>query len=134
MAIHNEIGKLGENIACTFLENKGYKIIDRNYRKKWGEIDIIAQDSKRITYFVEVKTVSKHYTCNTGSYKFYNSSTDAWQPEEMVHASKIRRLRRVIQTYITQYSIQEWTFGIVIVQLDMKTRMATCKHIKDIIL
>lgn len=38
-----KIGNLGENIACNFLEKKGFKIIERNYRKKWGEIDIIAQ-------------------------------------------------------------------------------------------
>jgi len=38
-----KIGNLGEDIACRFLKKKGFKIVDRNYRKKWGEIDIIAQ-------------------------------------------------------------------------------------------
>lgn len=40
---HIEIGKFGEAIACKYLKSKGYKIIERNFRKKWGEIDIICK-------------------------------------------------------------------------------------------
>ncbi len=50
----HEIGRLGEESVCTYLENLGYKIIVRNYRIKGGEIDIIAQNDK-YTAFVEVK-------------------------------------------------------------------------------
>ncbi|MBI4691919.1 MAG: YraN family protein [Candidatus Terrybacteria bacterium] len=39
-----KIGEIGENTACKFLMKQGFIIKDRNYRKKWGEIDIIAQD------------------------------------------------------------------------------------------
>lgn len=51
----NEIGKLGEENVCTYLENLGYRIIVRNYRIKGGEIDIIAQNDE-YTAFVEVKS------------------------------------------------------------------------------
>jgi len=37
------IGELGEGVACEFLVRHGYSILERNYTKKWGEIDIIAQ-------------------------------------------------------------------------------------------
>ena len=50
----HEIGRLGEESVCTYLENLGYKIIVRNYRIKGGEIDIIAQNDE-YTAFVEVK-------------------------------------------------------------------------------
>ena len=50
----HEIGKLGEESVCSYLENLGYKIIVRNYRIKGGEIDIIAQNDE-YTAFVEVK-------------------------------------------------------------------------------
>ena len=38
---HLKVGKIGEDIACRYLKDKGYKIIERNFRRKWGEIDII---------------------------------------------------------------------------------------------
>ncbi|QUH27395.1 YraN family protein [Vallitalea guaymasensis] len=48
------IGSKGEEIAAKFLEKQGYKIIDRNYRCRFGEIDIIGMDSDYLT-FIEVK-------------------------------------------------------------------------------
>ena len=49
------LGTAGEEIACTELEKLGYRIIERNYRSRFGEIDIIARDADTIV-FVEVKT------------------------------------------------------------------------------
>ncbi len=66
MARHNEVGKIGEELAVKFLKKKGYRILERNYRRKWCEVDIIAEkpakrrifgDSEEgILVFVEVKT------------------------------------------------------------------------------
>lgn len=50
-----DLGKLGENLAVEFLERNGYKILQRNFRSKLGEIDIIAQEKDTLV-FVEVKT------------------------------------------------------------------------------
>jgi putative endonuclease len=55
MFIPNAIARLGEDKACKFLVSKGYKIIDRNFRKGYGEIDIIAT-FQNILVFIEVKT------------------------------------------------------------------------------
>ena len=55
MKIANPIAKIGEDEATSFLRKKGYKIIERNFRKGYGEIDIIALKSKTLI-FVEVKT------------------------------------------------------------------------------
>src|SRR3989344_4381790 len=55
MRIVNPTAQKGENIACEFLKKKGYKIIERNFRKGYGEIDIIAIKDKTLV-FVEVKT------------------------------------------------------------------------------
>ena len=54
----SETGKLGENIACRYLVENGYKIIERNFRQKWGELDIIAKAPDKTLVFVEVKTVA----------------------------------------------------------------------------
>ena len=52
-----KIGDRGEEIACKYLENKGFSIIERNYWRPWGEIDIVAKKGS-ILSFVEVKSVS----------------------------------------------------------------------------
>ena len=60
MKIANPVALLGEDKACRYLQKNGYKIIERNFRKGYGEIDIIAIDSsdskEKILVFVEVKT------------------------------------------------------------------------------
>lgn len=57
MKISNPIAKMGENSATEFLLQKGFKILERNYRPKYAEIDIIAIDPiESILVFVEVKT------------------------------------------------------------------------------
>ena len=55
MRIANPIAKLGEDVACDHLKKLGFKILERNYRKTYGEIDIIAIE-KNVLSFVEVKT------------------------------------------------------------------------------
>src|SRR3989338_2336547 len=55
--IRRDIGKFGEDFTCEFLEEKRYRILKRNYRKPWGEIDIIAQTLRGTLVFVEVKAM-----------------------------------------------------------------------------
>ena len=55
MANHNELGKLGEEVAAQFLVRKGYEIVERNWRNIHKEIDIIAKKGKELV-IVEVKT------------------------------------------------------------------------------
>ncbi len=133
MAKHNETGRLGEGVAVKFLMKRGLKITEQNHWRKWGEIDIVAQETvgefgsrSKVVHFVEVKTTSKSYTCN--------SSVDDWRPEDMIHSNKIKRLKRVIQTYIMENDVDEWVFDVIIVYLNKRTRMARCKYIKDIVL
>lgn len=56
MIIRNPIGKKGEDIAADFLKKKGYTILERNYRKQYAEIDIIALSKDLVLVFIEVKT------------------------------------------------------------------------------
>ena len=50
-----ELGQLGEQIAADHLVNRGCRIVERNYRTRWGELDIIASDGRTLV-FCEVKT------------------------------------------------------------------------------
>lgn len=55
MSFKNETGRIGEQKAAVYLEDKGYKILERNFRSKLGEIDIVARD-RDVVCFIEVRT------------------------------------------------------------------------------
>lgn len=137
MAKHNEVGKLGESIAAEYLEKKGFSIIDRNYNKKWGEIDIVTHENK-LVHFVEVKSKScSLFSCEnkTGDRDNVSYETqDEFRPEEMLHSRKIQRLKRVIQTYILEKKVEDWQFDVIIVYIDRNKRIGRCKYLEDIIL
>jgi len=69
-------GKLGENIAKEYLENKGYKIIEQNYKTKYGEIDLVAKKGNELI-FIEVRT---------------KRGEDFGTPEETINKNKLRKL------------------------------------------
>lgn len=50
-----DLGELGERLACEHLERRGLRVIERNYRTRWGEVDVVAADSQTLV-FCEVKT------------------------------------------------------------------------------
>lgn len=125
------MGALGEELASKYLKNKGFSVVTRNYRKKFGEIDIIAEKWGRI-YFVEVKTVS----CENVK-DLTKDSLDAFRPEDNVHAWKLRRLSNAIRVYLAEQRYgaeREWQFDVVTVLLDEKNKVAKISRLKDIIL
>ena len=125
-----KIGEIGENIATKFLMKQGFVILDRNYTKKWGELDIVTEKKGKI-HFVEVKSVSRdelsNVTCET---------LDQYKPEDNMHPWKLKRLSRVIQTYILSKNLddKEWQVDLIVVFLDIKNKHAKMKVVKDIIL
>lgn len=125
-----KIGELGEDIACKFLMKHGFEILERNYTKKWGEIDVIAQKEGKF-YFVEVKSVS----CVTlPDFKDENPFTK--RPEENMHPWKMKRLSRTIQTYLINKRIGNtpWQFDLILVYIDMTNRTARVRTLENVIL
>jgi putative endonuclease len=84
------LGSRGEELAAAFLERQGYRIVERNYRKRYGEIDIIAEDGGEIV-FVEVKT---------------RKSDRFGSPFEAVDARKQRKISRVATAYLENRNIR----------------------------
>lgn len=82
------LGYAGEQKAARFLKNKGYTILEHNWRYKNTEIDIIAFDGKKVI-FVEVKR---------------RKTLDFGYPEEAITASKRQSLRKAAETYLHQRS------------------------------
>lgn len=85
-------GEIGEGVASRFLMKHGFSILDRNYTKKWGEIDIVAEKENKI-HFIEVKSVSKP-NLNIVT----RETLDQYHPEDNMHPWKLKRLSRTIQT------------------------------------
>ena len=132
-----KIGEIGENIATKFLMKHGFLILDRNYTKKWGEIDIVAEKTNKI-YFIEVKSVSR-ITLDPFTPKSYNSLDQRYEsrPEDNMHPWKLKRLSRTIQTYLISKRIpeeKEWQVDLLVVYLDLENKKAKVKVVSDIIL
>lgn len=83
---HLKLGKSGEDMACEYLVNNRWKIIDRNFRRKFGELDIIAKEKSGILVFVEVKTM-------TGNNDYL------LKPEDQMTKSKIGKFKKIAQYY-----------------------------------
>ncbi|MES2088309.1 MAG: YraN family protein [Patescibacteria group bacterium] len=125
------LGSLGEAIASKYLVNKGFTVVEMNYRKKFGEIDIIVKKGQKI-HFVEVKTVSKE------NVKDFNlEAGDSFRPEDNVHAWKLQRLSRTITVYLAENKYgdeTEWQFDVITIYLDEKNKTAKVKMLDGVIL
>ena len=125
-------GELGENVAVKFLVKHGFSVLERNYTKKWGEIDVIAEKLNKL-YFIEVKSVS----CETLPDVNRETTKNNYRPEENMHPWKIKRISRTIQTYLLSKKVPEeksWQVDLLVVYLDLKNKKAKIKVVNNIIL
>ncbi len=85
MVYRSEVGRIGEDIACDFLKGKGYRILGRNIKERFGEIDILAKDTTGALVFIEVKTA-------TGARKSFT-------PEQHFNKAKATKSKRIAVYY-----------------------------------
>ena len=125
-----KIGKIGENIAVKFLVKHNFSILDRNYTKKWGEIDIVAEKADKL-YFIEVKSVSRETLHDVN-----RETLDQYHPEDNMHPWKLKRMARTIQTYLLSKNLtdKEWQVDLLVIFLSLKDNSAKIKVVSDIIL
>lgn len=158
MGITQKIGRLGEELAGKFLMKRGYTIVGRNYRRPWGELDIIAEKKGKI-HFVEVKSMSGHVGPKDGyenpggaksrlvthetflgkTLEYVKSKTrkDDFRAEDHMSTSKIKRLGRIIQTYLYHRHVSdetEWQCDVATVLVDVERKTARINIIEKIML
>lgn len=120
------IGNKGEDLVTRFLMKQGYKIIQRNYLKPWGEIDIVAKN-KDFIHFIEVK--AKEITDE----KYKNSSS--YRPEDHMHPWKIRRFKRIIETWIMEKDYEgNWQIDVAIAYISPNKELESVDMFWDIVL
>ncbi|MCX7778914.1 MAG: YraN family protein [Patescibacteria group bacterium] len=107
-----QLGSLGERMAEEFLRKKKYKIIERNFQNKFGEIDLIAKDKKQLV-FVEVKL---------------KSSQKLGLPEEEFHFYKKKRLKKAIYSYLMEKKIQEENWRVDLVAIELNQNQPLIRH------
>ena len=126
---HIAIGQLGENIACKYLKNRGFVEIDRNYRKKWGELDLVCKKDN-VLHFVEVKS-SEVFS------GFPKDGEEAYRPEDHVAAHKKMRMQRIIQTYLGSVGLHgadDWSVMVVVVLINASGKRVRVRVYKDVVL
>ena len=129
--VKREIGDLGEGIVCKYLENKGYSVVERNYLRPWGEIDVIARKGE-VLHFIEVKSVTREPRRGVGE----PGRVAYLRPEENMHGAKLKRLQRAIQTYLLQHKMKEnalWQLDLACVYLNLQDKRARVEMLENIV-
>lgn len=96
------LGRLGERLAADLLETRGYRLLERNFRCRYGEIDLVAEEGQDLV-FVEVKT---------------RRGTLCGRPEEAITSRKARKLQEVACYYLDEHQVPDcsWRIDVVAVQ------------------
>lgn len=114
MAEHNELGKLGEELAVEYLQKNGYEILETNWRFQKAEVDIIAKKENTLAV-VEVKT---------------RSSIDFGLPQDFVKPKKIQLLVKAINEYVISNDLDiEVRFDIIALHKEGKSFVI--EHLMD---
>lgn len=121
-SLKRKFGNLGEKIAEKYLIGKGYAIIEKNYLKPWGEIDLVTR-YKDMLVFCEVKTrEAKH--------------VEHYLTEASVNRLKIKKLQKICETYLIEkrYPIdQKWQIDVLAIAINKEAKKTRVKHFKNAI-
>jgi len=110
-----DIGKRGETLAISFLKKNGYRIIESNFRCRYGEIDIVAQDGKTVA-FIEVKT---------------KTSNRFGSPTQAVDSRKQRQVSKTALAYISQKRLTNYSARFDVVGINIKGSNSEIELIKN---
>ena len=116
-----KLGDLGEKLACKFLKSNGYSILEINYQKRIGEIDVVARSSD-IIHFIEVKTRTKA------------SSEKYGLPQEAVIFYKKKRLIKTALFYLAEHRYSNdtnWQIDVIAIIVDENRNKAKINHIEN---
>jgi len=117
------LGQIGEDLACKYLSRKGYRVLERNYRKPWGEIDIIAKAPDRTLVFVEVKTMRQ-------------AGLEALTPEDQVSTAKLKKFKRVCSLFAGKNfklidDKKGWRMDVLAIELSDEGEMRAVRHYEN---
>ena len=114
-----KLGTRGEGLARRLLEQKGYLIVDNNFRCSWGEIDLVAQDGDEIV-FVEVRT---------------RRGSRFGTPEESITEAKAHHMVAAAQEYLQQRESEaaDWRLDLVAIVLTPTGKVDRIDHLQNVV-
>lgn len=112
MTRKSEIGRLGEKIACEYLAKQGYRVLERNVLRPWGELDVVVKHKDGTLVFVEVKTMQS-----------FGSDKEGLRPEDNLTQAKLLKLQKTALLYTGHYpdrvnESKGWRIDLVAVTLN----------------
>lgn len=110
-----EKGQAGERLAVRFLEKQGFRILERNYRNRLGEIDIVAEDGG-VLVFVEVRTLE---------------ASAGHSPEETILPKKQQHISRTAVTYVQHKRLEDRPARFDVVSVRLDGPRSTLRHFPD---
>ena len=121
---NTKIGQIGENLAEKYLRNKNYQILLKNYRQKFGEIDIIARAPNSKLSFIEIKTLS-------------TEGKNLFKPEDNFTTHKLEKVKRMAEFFAARYPelIDEekgWQIDLVTVEIFEQDGSFLIRHYENV--
>jgi putative endonuclease len=114
-----QLGRLGEQLAAEHLTRRGFKIVERNYRTRWGELDIVAFDGRTLA-FCEVKT--------------RRLTAGGRDPLESVHPLKRSKVRKMAGRWLIERTDRPYAdtvrFDAIGVTVDLSGRLVSLEHLE----
>lgn len=118
---------MGEDVALEYLRRHGFSLVDRNFTRKTGEIDVVLQNGD-VLHFVEVKTVL------TNEFPKDGDTDDAYGPALNLHELKIRKVARTAEWYVLERNWEgEWQVDGCLVWLRRRDGMAKVSYLPQIV-
>jgi putative endonuclease len=116
MNLRQDLGRYGEDRAASFLQDRGYEIIDRNWRSPSGEIDLVASDKGRLV-FVEVKT---------------RNGSGFGHPFEAITPNKVSRMRRLVAEWCLAKQVAGVAVRLDAIAVLISAGRVHIEHLKEV--
>lgn len=116
--LRQRLGALGEQLAAEHLVHRGFEIVERNYRTRWGELDIVAYDGSTLS-FCEVKA-RRLAACGS--------------PFEAIHSGKQAQVRRIAASWLAERRDRPYAdvirFDAIGITFDLSGRLVSLEHLE----